>query len=97
MTKPAPNVQVMLCTIELNRSLPIATDPGSRAFRKDIADWGRISRNIYLWDYIVNFSHHVSPFPNLHVLQPNLQFFASHGVGQHFRQGNTSPGHEFSE
>jgi hypothetical protein len=97
VTKPAPNVQVMLCTIELNRSLPIATDPGSEAFRKDIADWGRITRNVYLWDYVVNFSHHVSPFPNLGILQPNLQFFASHGVGQHFQQANTGPGHEFSE
>ena len=97
VTKPAPNVQVMLCTIELNRSLPIATDPRSEAFRRDIADWGRITRNLYLWDYVVNFSHHVSPFPNLHVLQPNLQFFASHGVGQHFQQANTGPGHEFSE
>jgi hypothetical protein len=97
VTKPASNVQVMLCTIELNRSLPIATDPGSEGFRKDIADWSRITRNIYLWDYVVNFSHHVSPFPNLRVLQPNLQFFASHGVGQHFQQANTSPGHEFSE
>ena len=97
VTRPAPNVQVMLCTIELNRSLPIASDPASQAFRRDIADWGRITRNLYLWDYVVNFSHHVSPFPNLHVLQPNIQFFASHGVGQHFQQANTGPGHEFSE
>jgi hypothetical protein len=97
VTRPASNVQVMLCTIELNRSLPIAGDPGSEAFRRDIADWGRITRNLYLWDYVVNFSHQVSPFPNLRVLQPNLQLFASHGVGQHFQQANTSPGHEFSE
>jgi hypothetical protein len=97
VTKPAPNVQIMLCTIELNRSLPIATDPGGEAFRRDIADWARITRNLYLWDYVVNFSHQVSPFPNLPVLQPNLQLFASHGVGQHFQQANTSPGHEFSE
>ncbi len=32
VTMPAPNVQVMLCTIELNRSLPIAADPGSESF-----------------------------------------------------------------
>ena len=96
-TKPAPNVQVMLCTIELNRSLPIAVDPGSASFRADIADWARITKNLYLWDYVVNFSHHVSPFPNLHVLQPNIRFFAEHGVGQHFQQANTGPGHEFSE
>jgi hypothetical protein len=97
VTRPAPNVQVMLCTIELNRSLPIVADAGSAGFRRDIADWGRLTRNLYLWDYVVNFSHQVSPFPNTRVLQPNLQFFDSHGVRQHFQQANSSPGHEFSE
>jgi hypothetical protein len=97
VTRPARNVQIMLCTIELNRSLPIAEDPGSRSFLKDIADWGTINSQIYLWDYTVNFSHHVSPFPNLHVLQPNIRFFTEHGARQHFQQTNTSPGHEFSE
>ena len=97
LTQPAPNVQVMLCTIELNRSLPIDADPSSRSFIRDIRDWSRICANLYLWDYTVNFSHYVSPFPNLHVLQPNIQFFVRRGVRQHFQQTNTSPGHEFSE
>ena len=97
VTKPAPNVQIMLCTIELNRSLPIVDDPSSRAFTQDIVDWGRLTQNLYLWDYTVNFSHQVSPFPNLHVLQPNIQFFTRNGARQHFPQTNTGPGHEFSE
>jgi hypothetical protein len=97
LTKPAPNVEVMLCTIELNRSLPIAGDPSSAAFVRDIEDWSRICSRLYLWDYTVNFSHHVSPFPNLHVLQPNIRFFTGHGVRRHFQQTNTGPGHEWSE
>ena len=56
--KPANNVQIMLCTIELNRSKAIEFDSLSVSFLKDITDWGRISQNIYLWDYTVNFSHH---------------------------------------
>jgi hypothetical protein len=97
LVRPASNVEVMLCTIELNRSLPIADDPSSASFVHDIEAWSRICSNIYLWDYTVNFSHHVSPFPNLHVLQPNIRFFAGYGVSRHFQQTNTSPGHEFSE
>jgi hypothetical protein len=97
LVRPAANVQIMLCTIELNRSLPIADDPSSRQFLQDIVDWGKISRNIYLWDYTVNFNHHVSPFPNLHVLQPNIGFFVRNGARQHFQQSNTGAGHEFSE
>jgi hypothetical protein len=97
LVRPAPNVEVMLCTIELGRSRPIAEDPSSRSFVRDIEDWSRICSNLYLWDYTVNFSHHVSPFPNLHVLQPNIRFFMRYGVRKHFQQTNTSPGHEFSE
>jgi hypothetical protein len=97
VTRPAPNVQIMLCTIELNRSRPIAADPGGASFRRDIVDWGLLARNIYLWDYTVNFSHHVSPFPNLHVLGPNLRYFVENGARQQFQQTNTGAGHEFSE
>jgi hypothetical protein len=97
VTRPAKNVQIMLCTIELNRSLAIADDPTSRSFVQDIRDWSGLTRNLYLWDYTVNFSHHVSPFPNLRVLQPNIQFFTRNGVRQHFQQTNTGAGHEFSE
>lgn len=97
ITKPVSNVQIMLCTIELNRSKPIATDPSSQSFMKDITDWGKISNHIFLWDYTVNFSHHVSPFPNLNTLQPNIQFFTQNKALENFQQSNTSSGHEFSE
>lgn len=97
LTRPAQNVQIMLCTIEVNRSKPIATDSTSQSFVKDITDWGKISNHIYLWDYTVNFSHHVTPFPNLHVLQPNIQFFVRNKAYEHFQQSNTDNGHEFSE
>ena len=95
--KPADNVQIMLCTIELNRSKDIENDPLSISFLKDITDWGKISKNIYLWDYTVNFSHHITPFPNLHTLQKNIQFFTKNSVNAHFQQTNAGMGHEFSE
>lgn len=97
VTRPESNVQIMLCTIELNRSQPIADDPRSASFLKDIVDWGKIANHIYLWDYTVNFSHHTSPFPNIHVLQPNIQLFVRNNVFSHFQQSNTDVGHEFSE
>ncbi len=95
-TRPRDNVQIMLCTIELNRSQAIATDPRSASFLKDLEDWGRISKHIYLWDYTVDFAHSISPFPNLHTLQPNIQLFVQNRVAEHFQQSNTGAGHEFS-
>lgn len=97
ITKPEGNVQVMLCTIELNRSKSIEQEKSSESFKKDIVDWGKICRHIYLWDYTIDFDHSVSPFPNLHVLQPNIQFFNKNNVRAHFQQSNIAVGQEFSE
>lgn len=94
---PADNVNIMLCTIELNRSKPIRTDPGSASFRKDLEDWGRITDDILLWDYVIQFENLVSPFPNLRVLQPNLQYFVENNADKHFQQGNREVGGEFAE
>ena len=97
ITKPADNVQIMLCTIELNRSKSIESDPTSQSFVTDITDWGKLTHNIYLWDYTVDFANSVTPFPNLHVLQPNIQFLTRNGAYQHFQQTNTMKGNEMAE
>ena len=34
---------------------------------------------------------------NLHVLQPNIQFFVINGAWRHFQLSNTGPGREFCE
>ncbi|HEX2937275.1 MAG TPA: DUF4838 domain-containing protein [Bacteroidales bacterium] len=96
-TRPASNVQIMLSTIELNRNVPIEVDTANTSFMKDMQDWQRITKNLYLWDYTVNFSHNVSPFPNLHVLQSNLQFFSRSGIKDQFQQANTEFGYDFAE
>ncbi|MBQ42909.1 MAG: DUF4838 domain-containing protein [Gemmatimonadetes bacterium] len=95
--KPADNVNIVLCTIELNRSRPIATDAGAASFRKDMEDWARITDNILIWDYVIQFSNLVSPFPNLRVLQPNLRYFVDNHAVAIFQQGNREVGGEFSE
>jgi hypothetical protein len=96
-TRPLPNVQIMLSTIELNRNLPIESDTASLPFIKDIREWRAITHHIYLWDYTVNFSHNIAPFPNFHVLQSNLQFFEKNGIKDQFQQTNTEFGYDFSE
>lgn len=97
LTKPLDNVEIMLCTIELFRHQSIAENPESAAFKEDIIAWGKISKQLYLWDYTINFNHSVSPFPNLHILQPNIQFFTDNHVNALFEQSNSTTGYEFSE
>jgi len=95
--KPRDNVNIMLCSIEAYRDKPLEQDPHSADFVQDVKDWGKIAKDIIIWDYVIQFNHLVSPFPNLHVLQPNLQFFVRNGVNAMFEQGNREVGGEFAE
>jgi len=95
--RPAQNVQIVLATIEANRSKSIAVDTKSSSFRKDINGWKNLTNNIMIWDYTINFSHLMAPFPNLRVLQPNLQYFKNNNINSIFSQGNLEHGGEFAE
>jgi hypothetical protein len=97
VTKPRPNVNIMLCSIEEDRSKPITSrdEPGS--FAADLRTWSALTHNILVWDYVINFSHLLAPFPNWKVLQPNLQLFRDAGVPMVFEQGLSSPGGEMPE
>ena len=95
--KPVENVNIVLCTIELNRSRPIRSDPSSQGFVNDISNWKKLTNNILIWDYIVQFRNYLDPFPNLHVLQPNIQFFSDSGVHMMFEQGSNRSLSEFHE
>lgn len=97
VTKPRPNVNIMLCSIEEDRSRPIDAHDQPGSFTADLRDWSALTHNIIVWDYVINFSHLVAPFPNWKVLQPNLQLFRDAGVPMVFEQGLSSRGGEMPE
>jgi hypothetical protein len=97
VTKPRPNVNIMLCSIEEDRSRPIASRDQPGSFTADLRAWSSLTHNIIVWDYVINFSHLVMPFPNWKVLAPNLQLFHDNGVPMMFEQGLSSPGGEMPE
>lgn len=94
---PDSNVNIMFCSIECNRSQPLATDPRSAGFVKDMEDWSTLTDNIFMWDYVVQFKTFTCPFPNFSVLQPNIRFFREHGVPMMFQQGSGNSWSDFSE
>ena len=93
ITKPLSNVNIMLCTIEENRAKSLS---GS-GFEKDLSDWSKITQNILIWDYVINFSHMVMPFPNWPTLQENIQLFKKYGVNMLFEQGYNQSSSEMQE
>ncbi|MEI7661095.1 MAG: DUF4838 domain-containing protein [Bacteroidota bacterium] len=85
--KPASNVNIMLCTIECDRSKPLDSDTSAGSFAADLRDWSAISKDILVWDYVIQFTNMIAPFPNLPVLQSNIQLFKKYNAGSVFEQG----------
>lgn len=61
-------------------------------FVEDLKGWAAICDNLYIWDYTTNYANYLQPFPNLKVLQANLQLFQKNGVKGVFAQGNFAHG-----
>jgi hypothetical protein len=78
--RPRPNVCVRLCSIECCFAHPLDGCEKNRSFVEDIRGWHRLCDRLYIWDYVIDYSHSVMPFPNLRVLAPNIRFFAANGV-----------------
>ena len=68
-TKPAPNVNIMFCSIECDRHMPIADDPGSADFRRDMEAWAALTDNIFVWDYCGSFKELQMPTPGFGVMR----------------------------
>ena len=96
--RPNKNVNIMLCSIECQRTYPIASETGEHSFQHDMDAWTALTDNIFLWDYVVQFRNYFDPFPNFQVLQPNLQNFRDHHIPMVFEQGsnqNVTESHEW--
>jgi hypothetical protein len=90
-----PNVNIMLCNIESKRHAPVfETDP---RFTGEFLNWDKIASNILIWDYDIQFTNLVSPFPNLHTIKPNIKFFTEHHVNSLYMQTNGQVGGEMAE
>jgi len=85
--KPRHNVVIRLCTIECSFVQPL-TGEQNKSLCDDIEGWNKISKQLFVWDYVTNFSSSILPHPNLRVLAPNIRFFVDNGTIGLFEQGD---------
>ena len=87
--KPRHNVIPCLCSIECSFAQPfVATNLSVNvAFMRDLEAWGKLSDNLYIWDYTTDYNHYLYPMPNVLTLQPNMQTFRDHGTKFMFEEG----------
>jgi len=90
--RPAPNVIIRLCSIECCFLHPLETCPRNESFAEDIKGWSAICKRLHIWDYTVNYTNILLPFPNFEVLQPNIDFFIRHGVVGIFEESTSANG-----
>ncbi|MBO5885808.1 MAG: DUF4838 domain-containing protein, partial [Bacteroidaceae bacterium] len=95
---PRDNVVIRLCSLECCRAHPIEECEHNSSIMSDIENWSKIAPNIYIWDYVVNFSQYMAPFPNFNVLAENIKTFQKLNVIGIRQQANyQSIGGEFSD
>lgn len=95
--KPLPNVNIMLCSIDCFREVPLDDNASGRDFLKALHGWAEITDNIFVWDYGINFDGTSTPFPNFHILQPNIRTFRDNHTTMHHSQIAGYRGGDMSE
>jgi len=94
--KPVENVSVMLSTINVDRGRPVQSNPRAASFRNGLKEWSAITPNLMIWDYVVQFTNYLSPFPNINYLQNNMNYFGKNKIRGIFIQGTEGSRGEFS-
>lgn len=95
--KPEQNVYIFLSNIDAYRDNPLMNEGSAAAFRADLKGWGALTPNIFVWDYVTQFTNYLAPFPNLTTLQPNIQYLRDNGVKGIFAQGSGETYSEMAE
>lgn len=93
----APNVTTLFCPIEMDRGLPISLENNNKSIANTLNRWGKTNKNLLVWDYTVQFSNYLSPFPNLSYFEENFKAFKKNKVKGLFVQGYADVPGDFSE
>ena len=96
--RPRPNVMIQLCSIEccVMHAIDDPDCPLNVRFCQDMAEWGAVSDDIFIWSY--NSNNYLLPFPNFRVIEPNIRYFVAHQARGIFMQvAYTSAAAELSD
>ena len=95
---PHENVVVRFCSIECCFAHDFNNCAENTEFLTDLEGWAAIAPHMYIWDYVVNFSHYLLPYPNFKVLQSNIKTFRDNkAIGIMEQAAYQSRGGEFAE
>ncbi len=90
VTKPHKNVIIQLCSLDMCCACPLSDlkcDINER-FRPQIEEWGKVTDNLYIWYYAVEFTENSrnAPFMNFDALYDTYTLFMQNNVKGIFNQ-----------
>ncbi len=91
-TVPHKNVIIELCSLDACCGHPLCdlSCSTNQEFRRNIEDWSKLTDNLYVWYYVVEFTGNAknAPFMNFNSLYDTYQLFRKYGVKGVFNEGN---------
>ncbi|MBR4748820.1 MAG: DUF4838 domain-containing protein [Abditibacteriota bacterium] len=58
-------------------------------YYKNLEAWSKLAKNLFIWNYTVNFNNSYIIHPNFHCLKPDVETFVQHRASAIFEQGDT--------
>ncbi|MGK0412796.1 MAG: hypothetical protein ACJA1B_000996, partial [Polaribacter sp.] len=86
--KAEDNTGIFYSTIAIQKGIPIEETKDFEAFENDIKRWNGYLKNVYIWDYTVNFDNYFDIYPIIKVTQKNLKLYQKLGVNGVFLHGS---------
>ncbi len=96
--KAEPNVVIKLCSMPGDQASSYldGANANAKEFKTQVEEWSKITDKIVVWDYVVNFSHLLMPFPNFAVQAENQKFYENNNIIGIFHQASREKGGEFA-
>lgn len=91
LTKPAPNVRVRLCVFDCVYH-PFDGCQANAPFMKKLREWGKLSPNMYIWQYTTVFTDYLLPLPEINKISKDIPMYKQNGVKGVFSLGSHSAG-----
>ena len=82
------NTGIFYSTIEVQKGIPLEKSKDYTKFETDIKKWRKYLKNVYVWDYTVNYDNYFDIYPILKVTQQNLKLYKKLGINGVFLHGS---------
>ena len=89
---PDPALGIQLCHIRhpCSHSHPIETAEKNVQYKSWVEGWTDVTKQLFVYDYRVNYSNYLMPYPNCYAILEDVPYYHRRGVRNLFYQGGGS-------